>query len=233
MSTTRTRAQKVRTHRLKARLGFSNLRLTSRDRTFLGDLSRVSIIDEPTASTVHYSANKSGAKIRLGKLIEAGILKKQHIVDPSRGRVVVYTFATDRAAMSFGGRVLHIGGNRSIYHELLVSRTYFDLNRPADFRTAIQFEACDLARFSARIVTPRQRSLTTHHGFLAQAAIPDALYTSATGELVIVEADSGHYTTRQIQQKQIQWRDYRQVWAQPRSSHAQVQPDQQISVIKY
>jgi hypothetical protein len=56
---------------------------------------------------------------------------------------------------------------------------------------------------------------------------PDALYTdAATGEMVLVEADSGHYNQSQINAKVARWRAAgltRQVWAQPQhASCAQV-----------
>jgi hypothetical protein len=227
------RAHTARTSRLRRRFGLpEGLRLTARDRAFLADLAKVGVIDEMTASRHHYAANQTGAGRRLAKLADAGLLRRADIIDPSRGQIAVYAFSRDRVARAFGGRAVATGPNRTTYHELLVSRTYFDLGRPADFRVAVQFDGRDLARFGARRpIPPHQRQ--THHGMARDAAIPDALYTDSAGVLVVVEADAGHYTTRQIQQKQAQWSAYQQVWAQPARPHARVAPSAQVDVFTY
>ena len=60
-------------------------------------------------------------------------------------------------------------------HELLTSHAYFTLGRPHDFRLAARLNAADALRVGS--------------------CRPDAVFTdSDTGELVVVEADSGHYS---------------------------------------
>ena len=227
------RAQTARTYRLRQRFGLpEGLRLTARDRDFFADLAKVGVIDEAAASAHHFAENKSGAGRRLDKLVSAGLLNRADIIDPSVGRVSVYSFKDDRIARAFGGRAVHTGPNRTTYHELLVSRTYFDVGRPEDFRTAIQFDNHDLAHFGARQPTPPTRRQTPH-GLIGEAAIPDALFTNADGELVVVEADAGHYTTRQIQHKQARWANYKQLWAQPVRAHARVAPTDDVDVLTY
>lgn len=223
----------MRTYRLRQRFGVpEGLRLTSRDRAFLGDLARVGVIDAGTASVFHYADNQSGAGRRLDTLAQAGLLRRVAIIDPSCGPVVVYGFQSDRLARAFGGREVRTGPNRTTYHELLVSRSYFAVGRPADFRVTLQFSDADLARFGAtRAVPPHRRG--TQHGFAREVAIPDAVFTDASGALVVVEADAGHYTTRQIAQKQLQWSGYRQLWVQPARSHARVRPSDQVDVLRY
>jgi len=227
------RARTARTYRLRQRFGLpEGMRLTARDRAFFADLAKVGVIDESSASTHHYADNKSGAGRRLDKLVSAGLLNRSDIIDPSAGQVSVYSFTNDRVARAFGGRAVHTGRNRTTYHELLVSRTYFDVGRPEDFRTAIQFDNHDLARFGARPPTPPPMRQTLH-GIPGEAAIPDAMFTNADGELVVVEADAGHYTTRQIQHKQDRWGQYKQVWAQPSRAHARVTPSDDVAVFTY
>ena len=227
------RAQSARTYRLRKRFDLpEGMRLTARDRAFFADLAKVGVIDVVNASAHHYAENKSGAGRRLDKLVSVGLLSRADIIDPSAGQVSVYSYKNDRVARAFGGRAVHTGPNRTTYHELLVSRTYFDVGRPEDFRTAIQFDTQDLARFGARQPTPPHLR-QTFHGITGEAAIPDALYTNAEGALVVVEADAGHYTTRQIQTKQARWANYKQVWAQPTRAHARVAPSDDVDVLTY
>ena len=227
------RAHTAKTYRLRKRFGLpEGMRLTGRDRAFFADLAKVGVIDEAAASAHHFAENKCGAGRRLDKLVEIGLLNRADIIDPSSGRVSVYSFKDDRVARAFGGRAVRTGSNRTTYHELLVSRTYFDVDRPEDFRTAIQFDHQDLARFGARKATP-PHARQTPHGMAGEAAIPDAMYTNADGELVVVEADAGHYTTRQIRHKQTHWAGYKQLWAQPERAHARVAPMENVDVLTY
>lgn len=227
------RAYTAKTYRLRKRFGLpEGMRLTGRDRTFFADLAKVGVIDETTASAHHFAENKCGAGRRLDKLVEVGLLNRADIIDPSVGRVSVYSFKDDRVARAFGGRAVHTGPNRTTYHELLVSRTYFDVGRPEDFRTAIQFDNHDLAHFGARQPTP-PHVRQTPHGITGEAAIPDAMYTDSDGVLVVVEADAGHYTTRQIRHKQERWSNYKQLWAQPARAHARVTSTENVDVLTY
>jgi hypothetical protein len=228
-----TRAQSVRTYRLRQRFDLpAGMRLTARDRAFFADLAKVGVIDTANASTYHYAENAGGAGRRLDKLVSAGLLARADIIDPSVGRIAVYAFSSDRIARAFGGRAVHTGPNRTTYHELLVSRSYFDAGCPADFRTAIQFDAQDLAHFGARQPAP-PHVRTTLHGIAGEAAIPDALFTNADGELVVVEADAGHYTTRQIHHKQVRWARYKQLWVQPARARARIVPTDDVDVFTY
>jgi hypothetical protein len=66
---------------------------------------------------------------------------------------------------------------------------------------------------------------------------PDAIYTdTATGEMIVVEADSGHYTQKQIYTKVACWRSAgltRQVWAQSQHARsAQVPPLPGINIMR-
>jgi hypothetical protein len=91
------------------------------------------------------------------------------------------------------------GAKRTDLHELMASRAYFELGRPDTFKLAANFSRAEIA--------------------LCGSLRPDALYTDPeTGELVLVEADSGNYRHHQIIAKMAHWRAAgltRQVWAQP------------------
>ncbi|MHB8551808.1 MAG: hypothetical protein ACYDB8_12735, partial [Acidiferrobacterales bacterium] len=81
----------------------------------------------------------------------------------------------------------------------LTARVYFALRRPLGFRVAAHLDDAE-------------RSLFELH-------LPDAVYPDAVGGgLVLVEADSGQYTVRQIREKVLYWFAagfQRQVWVQP------------------
>ena len=191
-----------RTRTLRHILGCPpSFRLSERDRLFLRDLARVQIIDAGTADRLHYGALKNGAAGSLDRLVRAGILSA-HQVQTSQGRVRAWSFASPRIARAWGGGIPNIGAKRTALHELVTSRLYFALDRPADFRVASELTAEDRA--------------------VCRGLLPDAMYTSADGEAVLVEADSGQYTRAQIAHKQARWVGLRQVWGQPPQASARV-----------
>ena len=203
-----------RTSRLlnKAR-STTSIRLSAADRTFLHDLSKALIIDETTANQWHYAERKYGARRRLDKLVEAGILERVEIGAPKGiGKVVAWQFANKSVARAWGGDVPGVGVNRGHFHELLAGRAYFELGRPQEFRTASCFTLEDKRLFSG--------------------IAPDAIARGAGGETIFVEADSGHYTKTQIQQKQRAWQDRQQFWIQPRSATARVPLGEYVSAVR-
>ncbi|ALP54955.1 hypothetical protein Tel_17010 (plasmid) [Candidatus Tenderia electrophaga] len=191
----------------------ATIRLSKADRSFLQDLSKTLIIDEITANQWHYVDRKHGARRRLDKLVDAGILERVDIGAPKgMEKITAWQFANKAVARAWGGDVPGVGGNRSHFHELLAGRAYFELGRPQEFRTASCFTADDKLLF----------------GSIA----PDAIAKGASGESILVEADSGHYTKRQIQQKQLAWQHQRQLWIQPRNAMARVPLGASVTAVR-
>ena len=61
---------------------------------------------------------------------------------------------------------------------------------------------------------------------------PDAIAKTAAGEVVLVEADTGHYTKQQIRQKQEAWGDHKQLWIQPKKAMARVSVNDSVAAIR-
>lgn len=203
-----------RTHRLLAQLPTgASVRLLAADRAFLRDLARVQLISASQADRYHYDHLKSGAARSLERLERAGLLSSKLLYVPDQAPTRIYSFASREVARAFGGDLPVTGAKRTDYHEVITSQTYFDLGRPDSFRLA-------------RYITDDERRAA--FGGMA----PDATYVdAATGELVAVEADSGHYSRAQILEKMARWQHVRQVWAQPGHCAARVPPSAAVRVL--
>jgi len=175
-----------------------SVRLLEADRSFLRDLSKVQILSTDLADQHHYGHLKGRSTRSLGRLEAAGIITSKSLYVAGEKPTTVYQFANEAVARAYGSSLPVTGAKRTDYHELMTSRSYFALGRPDDFRLAAHM---------------------THDEInLCRDTRPDALYTDpTTGELVVVEADSGHYTQKQINDKMEKWSSagLRQVWAQP------------------
>jgi hypothetical protein len=205
VTTTRT----PRTGRLLRRAeSTATIRLTRSDRAFLADLSKVGVVAEADASAHHYQERKTPARRRLDALADAGILRIDEARDRDNKPIRVYTWGSDSVARAYGSRQLQHSATRSLYHELLVSRSYYAAGRPEDFRIATQFNDAD-----RRLLPDRGESA---------ALLPDAMFTDADGSTVVVEADAGHYSSTQIREKMAAWQGCRQLWAQPARATARV-----------
>ncbi len=195
------------------------LRLHAADRAFLRDLSRVQLISEHMAHQHHYNHLKGGPARSLERLERAGILvARSQRLGLYEGNTRLYQFANEGVARAYGARLPVTGAKRNELHELLTAKAYFACGRPADFRLA--------DRLSREEVDA-----------LGQMR-PDAVYSDPeTGELVLVEADSGHYTQSQIRAKLNTWRARgfgRQVWAQPAQRRCAIVPiSDQIAVHRF
>lgn len=199
----------ISTTKLSKILGVeNNFRLSQEDRAFLRDLAKVKIIDLKDANQFHYSNRQSGAKQRLDKLASLGILTARDIQQPGRCQFRTYEFSNEKIAKTFGGSKAIIGSKRSALHEVLSSKVYFAKGRPDSFKTSSDFKKDDLQRFY-RLAN-------------GKVILPDAMYSDDQGELVIIEADSGHYTKRQVLDKQLAWRGIKQIWSQPSRASAKV-----------
>ena len=185
------------------------IRLLESDRAFLKDLSCVGIIDADIASSQHYSHLKNGSERSLNRLEQAGLIRSKIIVQNNR-TYKTFTFASKEIARAWGGNIPTIGSRRMDYHELVTSRLYFQLNKPDDFRIASRFSSDDQ--------------------LLCGDNLPDAMYTNSDGEIIFVEADSGHYSKTQILKKMRQWSQFKQVWGQPLKPSCRVTASQNISV---
>lgn len=193
-----------------------SVRLLSADRTFLHDLATVQIISSDLAATHHYQHLKGGAERSLGRLEDAGLIRSKTLHMAGRPSVKTYEFANASVARAWGGALPITGAKRTDYHELVTSKAYFLLNRPASFKLAARMTPSEIA--------------------LCGSCRPDAIYTDTdTGELVLVEADSGHYTQKQIRHKMSRWKDLglsRQVWAQPARASARVPQSEGIQIFR-
>lgn len=202
----------ARTRTLRKYIDDGNIRLSKYDREFLNDLARVGIIDEKDADAHHYDEKKTPAKRRLDRLCEAGVLEKTIVTQPGRGQFNAYQFKTDRVATLFGGKRPTIGRKRNALHEVITSKIYFAEGRPQTFVVESNFSREQKKMFE--LDTP---ALTGRN-----SSIPDAMYFTAGGEIVVVEADSGQYNKNQINSKQAAWKNYKQVWGQPDKAAARV-----------
>ena len=177
----------------------ANVRLSVADREFLKDLGRVQLISSDLADRNHYSHLKGASGRSLDRLEKAGIITSKMLYHPRTAPVRIYQFADKAIAGAFGGRLPVTGAKRTDLHELMSARAWFELGRPASFKLACDFSQAEIA------------ACGSHR--------PDGLYTdTATGEMIVVEADSGNYRQHQIQAKVARWRAAgitRQVWAQP------------------
>ena len=176
-----------------------SIRLSEADREFLKDLSKVQLISSDLADKNHYAHLKGASRRTLERLEKAGLIKSKMLYQVQAAPVRTYQFADRSIAGAYGGRLPVTGAKRTDLHELMASRAYFELGRPASFKLACEFSQDEIA--------------------MCGSLRPDALYTDAsTGETVVVEADSGQYSQKQINAKVERWRAAgltRQVWAQP------------------
>ncbi len=196
----------------------ANIRLSEADRAFLKDLSKVQLISADLADKNHYAHLKGSSVRSLERLEKAGLIISKQLYQHSAAPVKIYQFANRSIAGAYGGKLPVTGAKRTDLHELMTSRAYFELGRPASFKVATQFSPEEIVRCGSMR--------------------PDAIYTDPeTGEMVIVEADAGNYRQHQIKEKMARWRAAgltRQVWAQPSHARvAQVPPLPGISVMRF
>lgn len=209
-----------RTRKFRQLLKHQHVRLSENDREFLADLSRVHFISDDMARENHYKDRQTDPTVRLNKLVDAGLLQRHVTHERGRGRVSVYQFANQSLAKAFGSKLSVFGANRSLQHELVVSRMYFELNRPSDFRKENQFSKKDQAMIQGHVGGDRNFR-------------PDALFSSGPGSTVFVEADSGGYSKQQIRAKQLAWRNVKQVWGQPKSAVAPIKSGGRILAYRF
>jgi hypothetical protein len=207
-------SKKPRTARVLAKAGSAaNIRLSNADRSFLEDLGKAGIVDLETANQFHYSERQSGGVRRLDKLCSAGIVECIDIGSTGTNRPVkAYRFASKSIARSFGGHMATFGTNKGALHEWLVGRAYFELERPEGFRVAARFTLSDNGLFGS--------------------SAPDAVAQLDNGTVVLVEADSGHYTKVQIMNKQIAWSGHDQFWIQPKNAMSVIPVNQSITATR-
>jgi hypothetical protein len=212
-------ARNPRTARLLVMTGMepASLRLRAADRAFLRDLAKVQLISSDLAQRHHYSHLKGGEARPLSRLEEAGIIRSKTLHVPGRAPVRTYEFASSQVAKAFGGLTPVTGAKRTDLHELITSRIYFELGRPESFRVASKFSREDVL------------FVGSHR--------PDAMFTDpSTGEVVLVEADSGQYNRTQILEKVVHWRSlglHRQVWGQPHFAAANVPTGSGVEVMRF
>jgi hypothetical protein len=205
-------------NRLKRIAGSTiEIRLLAADREFLRDLARVNLLSGDHAAKYHYSHLKGGATRSLNRLEAAGLIESKTLRITGRSPVKTYQFSSRAMARAWGGSLPITGAKRNDLHELISSDLYFKLDRPQDFRLAADFSEADISAVGG--------------------CRPDALYTdTTTGELVVVEADSGHYTKNQILKKIAAWESVglsRFVWGQPHYASARIPAINNISLYRF
>ena len=182
----------------------ANIRLSVADRDFLKDLSKVQIISSDLADRHHYAHLKGASGRSLERLEKAGLISSKMLHQAGAAPVRIYQFADKSIAGAYGGKLPVTGAKRTDLHELMATRAYFELGRPESFKLASDFTKDEI--------------------FRCGSMRPDAMYADpSTGEIVVVEADSGHYNQSQIKAKLARWRAAgltRQVWAQPQTARA-------------
>lgn len=176
-----------KTSRLKEIAGTkTELRLLPADRGFLRDLARLNILSDDLAAKHHYTHLKGGATRSLNRLEAAGLITSKKLHIPGQAPSRIYQFSSQAVARAWGGALPVTGAKRNDLHELISSRLYYELGQPQDFRLAADFTRSDIVAVGS--------------------CRPDAIYTdTSTGELVAVEADSGHYSKKQIMEKVAKW----------------------------
>lgn len=209
--------RRPRTSTLKKHLALqadAKLRFTQRDRAFLKDLAKVRMVDINDALTHHYQGKLDSCKQRLKKLVDIGLLRERTVIQPGQPITKAYEFANDKVARKYGGRASGIGSRRSEVHELLVSKSYFALNRPEDFKVG------------AEMTHLEKEALIGSDGIT-----PDAYFTH-NGHLLFVEADAGQYTKKQVMNKQRNWAGIDQIWVQPKKANCVVPTGKNVSCIR-
>lgn len=192
----------------------NKIRLTKADRVFLSDLAKVQIISAIQAADHHYADLKTQGSRSLQRLVDAGIIQSRTIFVTGQGRYKVFEFSSHEMAVAWGGRLPSTGNSKSDYHELITSEAYFRLGRPKDFCLSHKINKSDMS--------------------LIGTYLPDAIYTDqATGEIILFEADAGHYSKQQIQKKTLSWerRGLKQTWAQPKNVTSRVQTNNNLKLL--
>ncbi len=195
------------------------VRLHERDKTMLKDLAKVQFLSDDIIDKHHSDGVSTPAKKRMNRLVNAGILQRMTL-QTENGTRHVYQFADHKVAQIWGAKISKIGANRSLNHELIVSKLYYDLGKPSDFRKENKFNKKD-------------KNFITKNIGSEEGVIPDALCTNSQGHLIFIEADSGNYNSTQIRTKQNAWQGYQQVWGQPVKSHTRIQSRNKIRVHHY
>ena len=161
------------------------------------------MISSDLADKNHYLHLKGASARSLDRLEKAGLISSKTLYQPKAEPIKIYQFADKSIAGAYGGKLPVTGAKRNDLHELMSSRAYFELGCPSTFKLATDFTKAEIAACGSMR--------------------PDAIYTDAdTGEMVVVEADSGHYNQSQINAKVTRWRAAgltRQVWSQPQHTN--------------
>ncbi len=183
--------------------------LSASDRALFRDVAVVRLVSQDLIERFHYAYHSGGAARRLARLEEAGILEARPLYAVGRKPVRVYRFAARAIAAAWGDPAVPTVAQGRMLHEMLTTRAYFALGRPLGFRVATRLNEAER--------------------FLFESHCPDAVYPDrAGGRIVLVEADSGQYTARQIREKTRYWRSVgfpRQVWVQPAGTRTAPVPE--------
>lgn len=180
----------------------------------LRDLAVVRFLPRDLIERYYYVRPRTAGR-RLARLEQAGIVRSRQLFVPGDRPVRVYRFTARACATRWGDPVPPAWIPGRLPHEVLTARAYFALNRPLGFRLAVHLDTAQRAPFESHC--------------------PDAVYADGP-RLILVEADSGQYTARQIREKMAYWCAVGfpwQVWVQPlRAAAARVPEGPGIRVFR-
>lgn len=226
MKTRSAAAQDKAQYRLKKALGCQNLRFSQKDLAMFNDLARLGVLSAEQMAKHHYAKN-SRPEDRINKLVEAGLLEKHVTYHARLGKVLAYTFPSQRVARVFSGFAPKIG-NRTLRHEILVSEAYFAAGCPKDFKVASRFDESLYDKFHCQFQLGQRRP---DYLRVMESVLPDAVFTNGAGELVVVEADAGGYDRGEVNRKMAGWKGHQQLWIQEKGAKAPVRNTSSVEVI--
>ncbi|WP_242868719.1 replication-relaxation family protein [Desulfotomaculum copahuensis] len=185
--------------------------LTVRDKNILTDLARCRVLSVNQIRDAYWPAAKERTCTdRLEQLEKAGYLKG-HTVGAEKPGTFMKIYCLDtkgkRWATSPEGPGLdrsivfiHPGKSNEVIHQIRTNQVYFRLSE------------------SEKATWRIGDALEIEHGVFKGGSgmeVPDASYTSETGEEILVETDCGKYTPTQIKEKVSGFAGRKTVWVCP------------------
>lgn len=184
--------------------------LTDRDMNILSDLARCRVLSSGQIKSAYWPEAKERTCLeRLERLQKAGYVKELVIYAEKSGQwMKTYCldakgkkWATGPQGPSLSGKTVftHPGKFNEILHQVRTNEVYYRLAAGE--------------RETYRIGDVLEKERGTYKG--GQDAVPDASYTSASGEEIYIEADCGSYTGKQVRDKVSSFADKKTIWVCP------------------
>ncbi|TDA70188.1 MAG: hypothetical protein D9V47_02120, partial [Clostridia bacterium] len=167
--------------------------ITIRDQAILTDLARCRVLSFEQLKNAYWpKAKERTCRERLERLEKAGYLARAVAPPgerPGNALEAYYLRAKGRRATGAPRLFLTPGNAEEVAHQVRANQVYFELTE--------------------------EEKATWTVGELLEAKgrqAPDARFVSQDGEVVYVEADTGHYKRHQVLEKLAAWGGTRQVW---------------------